>query len=182
MNPPAARAAILIVELMVFFIVTAFTSYFISHASTIRPAPGEALPPHFPVIAYEGDRDRPAASGYRVVTWSEWELLAQRRPAASLLLPERVATVKIGETGEASFIASEPAAGKQSVTLKWRTGGGEQEAHYVAEARAIEPRLLRTLGSQTLLMGAAAGFVAGLFAGRAMRRRWLAVPGRWAPP
>jgi hypothetical protein len=182
MNPAAARAAVLIVELMVFFAVTAFTSQFISHASAIRPEPGEAPPPHFPVIAYEGDRARPLPSGYRVVPWSEWELLAQRKPGVSLLLPERAATVQIGEAGEASFVAGAIAAEKQSVELKWRTGGGEQEARYVAQARTIEPQLLRTLGSQTLLMGAAAGFVAGLFTGRVLRRRWLAVPGSWVPP
>ena len=182
MNLSAARVSVLIVELLVFFTVTVFTSYFISHASAIRPASGEAPPPHFPVIAYEGDRAKPAQSGYRVVPWSEWELLAQRRPQASLLLPERAATVQIGDTGEASFKAADESGAKQSIELRWRTGGGEQEAHYVAQARSIEPRLLRTLGSQTLLMAAAAGFVAGLMTGRALRRRWLAVPGRLAPP
>lgn len=181
MGPSAARVSVLIVELLVFFAVTAFTSYFISYASAIKPEPGEAPPPHFPVIAYEGDRAKPAQSGYRVVPWSEWELLVQRRPQASLLLPERAATVRIGDIGEASFTATDEGA-KQSIELKWRTAGGEQEARYVAEDRSIEPRLLRTLGSQTLLMGAAAGFVAGLMIGRALRRRWLAVPGTWAPP
>jgi hypothetical protein len=182
MSPTAARVSVLIVELLVFLTVTAFTSYFISHASAIKPAPGEVPPPHFPVIAYEGDRAKPAPSGYRVVPWNEWELLAQRRPQASLLLPEPAATVRIGDTGEASFTATDEPGAKQSIELRWRTGGGEQEAHYVAQARSIEPSLLRTLGSQTLLMGAAAGFVAGLMIGRALRRRWLAVPGTWAPP
>jgi hypothetical protein len=180
MNPSAARIGILIIELMVFFIVTAFTSYFISHASAIKPAPGEAPPPQFPVIVYDGDRARPAPGGYRVMQWSDWEKLAQGRSHATLLLPERAATVRIGEAGEASFTSIEESAARQSVALKWRTGAGEQEAHYVAQARSIEPRLMRTLGTQTLLMGAAAGFVAGLMTGRALRRRWLAVPGRWA--
>ena len=182
MNPSARRVAILIVELMVFFTVTAFMAHFISNASAIKPAPGEAPPPQFPVIVYEGDRARPAPGGYRVVQWSEWEKLAQRRPDASLLLPERSATVQIAETGEASFTSIEESAARQAVELRWRTGGGEQEAHYVAQARSIEPRLMRTMGTQTLLMGAAAGFVAGLMIGRALRRRWLAVPGTWAPP
>jgi hypothetical protein len=182
MTLSAARVSVLIVELLVFFTVTVFTSYFISHASAIRPAPGETPPPQFPVISYEGDRARPAASGYRVVPWSEWELLAQRRPEATLLLPERAQTVRIGDSGEASFTASGEAGAKQSIELTWRTGAGEQEAHYVAQARSIEPRLLRTLGTQTLLMGAAAGFVAGLMIGRALRRRWLAVPGYVVPP
>jgi len=166
----------------VFFIVTALMAHFISHASAIKPAPGEAPPPQFPVIVYEGDRARPAPGGYRVMQWSDWERLAQRRPDVTLLLPERAATVQIGEAGEASFTSIEESATRQSVELRWRTGGGEQQAHYVAEARGIEARLMRTLGTQTLLMGAAAGFVAGLFTGRAMRRRWLAVPGTWAPP
>jgi hypothetical protein len=182
MNPAAARVSVLIVELLVFFTVTAFTSYFISHASAIRPAPGEAPPPHFPVVVYEGDRAKPAPSGYRVLPWNEWELLAQRRPEASLLLPERAASLRLGDSGEASFTAAGEAGTAQSVELRWHTGGGEQEARYIAQARSIEPRLLRTLGTQTLLMGAAAGFVAGLMTGRALRRRWLAVPGRWASP
>jgi len=182
MNPSARRVAILIVELMVFFTVTAFMAHFISHASAIKPGPGEAPPPQFPVIVYEGDRARPGPGGYRVMPWSDWEKLAQRRPDATLLLPERAATVQIGETGEVSFTASEESATRQSVELKWRTGGGEQQAHYIAEARSIEPRLMRTLGTQTLLMGAAAGFIAGLFTGRGMRRRWLAIPGTLVPP
>ena len=182
MTPAATRISVLIVELLVFFTVTVFTSYFISHASAIRPEPGEAPPPQFPVLVYEGDRAKPAPAGYRVMPWNEWEPLAQRRPEASLLLPERAATVQLGDTGEATFTATRDAGSGQSVELRWRRGGGEQEAHYVAHARTIEPRLLRTLGSQTLLMGAAAGFVAGLMTGRALRRRWLAVPGRLAPP
>ena len=182
MNPAAARISVLIVELLVFFTVTVFTSYFISHASAIRPAPGEAPPPRFPVVVYEGDRAKPAPSGYRVMPWSEWELLAQRRPEASLLPPERAATLRLGDAGEATFTTTGDGGPGRSVELTWRTGGGEQEAHYVAQARSIEPRLLRTLGTQTLLMGAAAGFVAGLMTGRALRRRWVAVPGTWAPP
>ncbi len=182
MNPSAARIGILIIELMVFFIVTAFTAHFISHASAIKPAPGEAPPPQFPVLVFEGDRARPAPGGYRVMPWSEWEKLAQGRSHATLLLPERAATVQIGEAGEVSFTAVEESAARQSVELTWRTGGGEQEVHYVAQERSIEPRLVRTMGTQTLLMGAAAGFVAGLMIGRSLRRRWLAVPGRWASP
>lgn len=182
MNPSAARVAILIFELMVFFTVTAFTSHFISHASALKPATGESPPPQFPVIAYDGDRARPVPGGYLVVPWGEWAQVAEKRPGASLLLPERAAVVKIGDAGEASFTAGEESASRQSVELRWRTAGGEQEAHYIAHARTIEPRFLRTLGSQTLLMGAAAGFVAGLFTGRAMRRRWLAQPGYFAAP
>ena len=181
LNPAAARVSVLIVELLVFFMVTAFTSYFISHASAIRPEPGEAPPPQFPVLVYEGDRAKPAPAGYRVMPWSEWEPLAQRRPDASLLLPERAATLALGESGEASYTATGD-GDAQAVELIWRKGGGEQEARYLARARGIEPRLLRTLGTQTLLMGAAAGFVAGLMTGRTLRRRWLAVPGRLAPP
>jgi hypothetical protein len=182
MSPTAARVGILIIELMVFFIVTAFTAYFISHASAIRPAPGEAPPPQFPVIFHEGGRAQPAPGGYRVMQWSEWEKWAQDRPDATLLLPERAATVRLGETGGATFTSSGESAARQSVELTWRAGGGEQQVQYIARARSIEPRYMRTLGTQTLLMGAAAGFVAGLFSGRAMRRRFLAVPGRWATP
>lgn len=181
MSLSAARVGILIVELMVFLTVAAFTAHFISHASALEPAPGEAPPPQFPVIVYEGDRARPAPNGYQVMTWSEWQKGAERRSGATFLLPERAATVRIGEAGEASFTSREMEASRQSVELRWRTGGGEQEARYIAQARTIEPQSLRTLGTQTLLMGAAVGFVAGLFTGRAMRRRWLAVPGRLAP-
>jgi hypothetical protein len=125
MNPATARVGILIVELMVFFTVTAFMANFISHASAIKPAPGEAPPPQFPVLVHEGKRDGPAPRGYRVVTWAEWEKMAERRPAASLLLPERAATVSLGDAGEASFITVEMPGSRQSVELRWRTGGGE---------------------------------------------------------
>ena len=182
LSPSAARVAILIAELMIFFTVTAFTSYFISHASASRPAAGEAPAPDFPVVVYDGDGAGRGPGSYRVLQWSEWEQVAGQRPGASLLLPERAATVRIGDAGEASFTSREDSPSRQSIELRWRTGGGEQEAHYIAQARSIEPLLLRTLGTQTLLMGAAVGFLAGLFTGRAMRRRWLAQPGTWAAP
>jgi hypothetical protein len=182
MNPAVLRAAVLATELVVFLVVMAFTSYFISQASAWQPAHGEAAPARFPVIAYEGDRERPEPRNYFVVPWSEWQGVAEKRPGATLLLPERAATVKVGDAGEAAFKVTDAPGSRQAVELKWRTGGGEQEAHYVAEARSIEPRYLRTLGTDTLLMGAAVGFLAGLFTGRALRRRWLAQPGYVVPP
>lgn len=182
MNPAVLRGVILATELLVFLMVTAFTAYFISHASALQLAAGEAPPAQFPVIAYDGDRVRPEAKNYLVVPWSEWEETASKRPGASLLLPERAASIKIGDVGKASFTATDEAESRQTVELAWRTSGGEQQVRYVAQARSIEARYLRTLGTQTLLMGAAAGFIAGLFAGRAMRRRWLAQPGYVVPP
>jgi len=181
MNPAVLRASILAIELMVFFIVTAFTSYFISHASAWQLAQGETPPAQFPVIAYDGDRGRPEPQNYFIVQWSEWQDVTEKRPAATLLLPERAASIKLGDAGEASFTVTEEPGSRQAVELKWRTGGGEQEARYIAQARSIEPRYLRTLGTQTLLMGAAVGFLTGLFTGRAMRRRWLAQPGTIVP-
>jgi len=181
MNPAAMRAAILAIELMVFFIVTAFTAYFISHASALQFAAGDAPPAQFPVIAYDGDRGRPEPRNYFVVLLGEWQGVAEKRPAATLLLPERAASIKIGDAGEASFTVNEEPGSRQAVELRWRTRGGEQEARYIAQARSIEPRYLRTLGTQTLLMGAAVGFLTGLFTGRALRRRWLARPGTIVP-
>ena len=176
------RAFIFVIELMVFFIVTAFASYFISHASAWQLAQGETAPAQFPVIAYDGDRGHPEPQNYFIVPWSEWEGIAEKRPAATLLLPERSASVRIGDAGEASFTVTEEPGSRQAVTLRWRTGGGEQEARYIAQAQRIEPRYLRTLGTQTLLMAAAVGFLTGVFTGRVMRRRWLAQPGTFAPP
>ena len=181
MNPAVLRGSILAIELMVFFIVTAFASYFISHASAWQAAQGETPPAQFPVIAYDGDRGRPEPQNYFIVPWSEWQGATEKRPAATLLLPERSASIRIGDTGEASFTVTEEPGSRQAVALKWRTGGGEQEAHYISQAQSIEPRYLRTLGTQTLLMSAAVGFLAGLFTGRAMRRRWLAQPGTIVP-
>jgi hypothetical protein len=183
MNPGAKRVATLITELMVFLVVTAFTAYFISHASALHIEPGEAPPAQFPVIAYDGDRARPDPKNYRVMPWSEWEAFAAGKPGASLLLPERAAAnIRIGDAGEASFTATDGAESRQIVELTWRTGGGEQHARYVAQARGIEARYLRTLGSQTLLTGVLVGFVCGLLVGRTLRKRWLALPGRFAPP
>jgi hypothetical protein len=181
MNPAVMRACILAIELVVFLIVTAFTAYFISHASALLLVPGDAPPAQFPVIAYDGDRDRPEPRNYFVVPWSEWETTAAKRPRASLLLPERAASIKIGDAGEATFAVTEEPGSRQAVEFRWRTGGGEQEARYIAQAQSIEPRYLRTLGTQTLLMSAAVGFLTGLVTGRAMRRRWLAQPGTFAP-
>jgi hypothetical protein len=182
MTPAARRIAILITELMVFFVGTAFTAYFIAHASALHLAPGDATPAQFPVIAYDGDREKPAPQNYRVMPWSEWETFASGKPAASLLLPQGAATVKVDEAGEAIFTATPESESRQSVELTWRTAGGEQHARYIAEARSIDPRYLRTLGSQTFLMSVLVGFVCGLIVGRVMRRRWLVQPGYVVPP
>lgn len=181
MNPTVLRAAVLATELVVFLMVTVFTSYFISQASAWQHAQGETPPARFPVIAYDGDRERPDPRNYLVVLWSEWQSVVEKRPAASLLLPQRAASVTIGDAGEASFTVSDAPESRQAVELRWRTGGGEQEARYIAQAQSIEPRYLRTLGTDTLLMGAAVGFLTGLFTGRALRRRWLAQPGYVVP-
>jgi hypothetical protein len=181
MTPAAVRAAILVAELMVFFIVTAFMTYFISHAGALVLSPGDAPPAQFPVIAYDGDRKQPEPKHYLVVPWSEWESVAAKRPGASLLLPERAARIRIGET-EATFTASNESESRQNVELTWRSSSSEQHVRYVAQARAISPAYYRAVSTHTLLVGAAIGFVAGLFAGRAMRRRWMTQPGYLAPP
>lgn len=171
------RAAVLAVELMVFFLVTAFTSYLLSHAAAWQHGQDDKPPARVPVLAFEGNRERPEPQNFFIVPWSEWQSFAEKRPGATLLLPERSATIQMGDAGEASFTVTD-----QVVELRWRTGSGEQNARYIAQAGSIEPRYLRTLGTDTLLMGAAIGFLAGLFTGRALRRRWLAQPGSVASP
>lgn len=181
MSPVAKRVSILITELMVFFLVTALASYFIAYASALQFSEGDAPPAQFPVIAYDGDRARPDPRNYFVVPWSQWEATAARRPGASLLLPERSATIRMGDADEASFTAAGESESRQAVELVWRSEGREHFARYAAQAQSIEPRYLRTFGTQAFLMGVVAGFVAGLLAGRVMRRRWLAQPGYYAP-
>ena len=182
MSPAALRVGILIIELTVFFIVTAFATYFMSHAGALDFAPGEAPPAQFPVIAYDGDRARPEPKNYVVVAWSEWDGLEKKRPGTSLLLPEPAAAVRVGDAGDARFKVTDETESSQAIELTWRTAGGEQQVRYVARAGAIEPRYYRAVTGNTLLLGAAMGFVAGLLIGRAMRRRWLAQPGTFAPP
>jgi len=177
----ATRIAILITELMAFFFVTAFTTYFISHAGALQMTAADTPPAYFPVIAYDGNRERPDAKNYRVVPWSEWEGLAAKRPGASLLLPERSGKIRLGENSEASFTTAPEGESRQSVELTWTGNNGEQQVRYVAQARTIEPRYYRTVTTNTLLLGAAIGFVTGLLSGRVMRRRWLAQPGYFAP-
>ncbi|HSC96667.1 MAG TPA: hypothetical protein VLC73_17030 [Burkholderiales bacterium] len=192
MNPVVLRALILVTELLVFFIMTAFTSYFISHATAWQHGEGEAPPAQFPVIAYDGDRSRPNPRNYFVVRLGEWKGVAEKRPQATPLLPERIARMKIGDAGEASFtVTDEPASGQapstgsgqvpssgpgQIVELNWRAGGGDYVARYVARETGIEPRYLRMLGTNTFLGGAVIGFLAGVMVGRGLRRRFLARP------
>jgi hypothetical protein len=177
MTPAAARVAILIIELMTFFMGTALLSYFIAYASALEPAAGEAPPPQFPVIVFEGDRANPTSAHYHVMTWSEWEKRAAQKPGASLLLPESGATLSLPDNARAAFTAAPAPDDGQSIELRWHTGSGEQVARYVAQARAIQPLYVRTLSAQTLLTSAIAAFVLSLFLGRSLRRRWLAQPG-----
>ena len=122
MGPSATRIAILITELMVFFIVTAFTTYFISHAGALNFAAGDAPPADFPVIAYDGDREKPDAKRYRVMPWSDWQSYAERNPGASLLLPEPSRAVQVGNEDQASFTVADGGESRQTVELTWRSG------------------------------------------------------------
>jgi hypothetical protein len=182
MSPSATRIAILIAELMTFLIVTAFTVQFISHAGALQFAEGDKLPAYFPVIAYDGDRARPDQKHYRVMPWGEWEKSAAAKPDASLLLPENSGELKLGESNSAAFTATPDGASRQTIELHWTANNTEQQVRYVAEERSLSPQYYRAITSNTLLLGAAAGFIAGMLLGRALRRRWLAQPGYLAPP
>ena len=181
MGPSAKRVAILIAELMVFFLVTAFMTYFFSHAGALQYAEKDAPPVHFPVIAYDGDRERPDTKNYLVVPWGEWEALVAKRPGASLLLPERSGNIRLGEDSKALFTAAPDGESRQSVELTWTGNNREQQVRYTAQARTLVPRYYRTVTTDTFLVGAALGFICGLLTGRSMRRRWLGGPGYYAP-
>lgn len=175
MNPFVSRVAILITELMVFFVVTVLMTNFIAYASAPEFAAGAAPPADFPVIAYDGKRDRPDAKGYVVVTWSQWEGIAGRRPGASLLLPERSGTLQLGDD-VASFTATDNGNSRQTVDLVWRTGAEERRARYVTEGRGAEPRDFRTITPKTLILGGMAGFAVGMLIGQLLRRRFPVRP------
>jgi hypothetical protein len=49
MNPAFLRAAVLAIELVVFFLVSAFTSYFLSHAAAWQRGQDDKPPARFPV-------------------------------------------------------------------------------------------------------------------------------------
>jgi hypothetical protein len=170
MNPFYLRVAILIAELMVFFTVTVLMTNFIAYASAPEFAPGAAPPADFPVVSYSGNRERPDPKGYVVVTWSQWEGIAARRPDASLLLPERSGTLPLGDDA-ASFNVTDSGPSRQTVDLIWRVGTEERRARYVTEGRAIEPHDFRTITPKTLILGGLAGFAVGMLVGQLLRRR-----------
>lgn len=172
MSPSATRVTILGTELVTFFLVTAFTTYFISHAGALHFGEKDSPPAFFPVIAYDGHREKPVAKGYFVVPWNEWEALAAKRPGASLLLPEPTGNLEIAGS-KVLFAAAPDGDGRQAVELTWTGGNSEQQVRYRAQARAIEPRFYRTVTTNTFFMGAGIGFITGVFTGRVMRRRWL---------
>lgn len=171
-NPAAARAVILVVELLTFLLGTAALAYFISYASAVEPAPDEPLPTQFPVIVYEG-QGKTAARGYRVMSWKEWEKQAAALPEATFLLPERSGRIELGSGTYAAFESAPESAERQAIGLRWRTADGERVSRYLAQARSIEPRYFRVLASDTLLTSAVAAFVLSFFLGRALRSRWL---------
>jgi hypothetical protein len=155
---------------LVFFAVTAFMTYFISFASAPEFTAGAVPPADFPVIAYDGNRDRPEPKYYLVVPWSEWEGLAGKRPGASLLLPERSGTLQLGDN-VASFTITADGNSRQTVELTWRTAGEERRTRYATEGRGIEPRDFRSITAKTVILGGLAGFAVGMLIGRLLRRR-----------
>jgi hypothetical protein len=182
MSPAATRVTILIAELMVFFMVTAFAVQFISYAGALEFAPADQPPASFPVIAYDGDRTKPDPKKYRVMPWSEWEKTAARQAGASLLLPEAAGKLQLGENGNAEFTAK-PADGgaRQSVELKWTGSSAEQQVRYATDGRTLSPLYFRNITTITLFLGGGLGFVAGMFAGRVLRRRWIGQTGYIVP-
>jgi hypothetical protein len=181
MSLAARRAAILVAELLTFFLVTAFMTYFISLASAPALAPDEAPPAEFPVLAFDGDPARPAAEHYRILRWSEWEHYAAKHPEAKLLLPERSRALDFGAAGAVSFSARESGEGRQAIELVWRAENEERRSRYAAQARAIEPHSLLVISARTFFLAALAGFGIGTMAGKLLRRRWLPRPGTIVP-
>ena len=181
MKLSALRAAILITELLTFLMVTTVMTYFISYVAAPEFAPGTEPPADFPVVAYDGDREKPDAKRYRVMPWSDWQGYAERNPGASLLLPEQSRALQVGPEDQASFSVTDRGESRQSVDLTWRSGSEERRARYVAQARALEPRSLHTITTRTFLLAALAGFGAGMLIGRLLRRRWLPRPGDIVP-
>lgn len=177
MNLAALRALILVVELLTFLVATAALTYFISFVAAPEFAPGSEPPADFPVIVYDGDRERPEAKGYRVMPWSDWQTYVENNPAASLLLPEPSRAVQVGDRDQASFSVTKGDETRQTVELTWRSGSEERRALYLAQARALEARSLHTINTRTFLLAALGGFGAGMLIGRFMRRRWLPRPG-----
>lgn len=170
MNPFVSRVAILITELVVFLAVTALMTYFISFASAPEFAAGAAPPAEFPIIAYDGNREKPEPKNYLVVPWREWEGLTGKRPGASLLLPERFAIIQVGDN-VATFTVTEDGTSRQTVELVWRTSGEERRTRYATEGRGVEPRDFRTITAKTVILGGMAGFAAGMLIGKLLRRR-----------
>ena len=181
MNPTATRVAILIAELMTFFIVTAFAVQFISHAGALEMAAGDKPPATFPVIVYQGDRARPDAKNYRVMPWSEWEKLADKQAGATLLMPEAAGKLKLGEQGNAEFTAKPAGEARQAVDLRWTGNSAEQQVRYETDGRSLSPHYFRNITTITLFIGGALGFAAGMYLGRMLRRRWLGQPGYLVP-
>ncbi|HKU69709.1 MAG TPA: hypothetical protein VJQ51_02625 [Burkholderiales bacterium] len=181
MNLTATRVAILIAELMTFFIVTAFAVQFISYAGALEFAAGDKPPATFPVIVYDGDRARPDPKNYRVMPWSEWEKLADKKAGATLLMPEAAGKLKLGEQGNAEFTAKPEGEARQSVDLRWTGNSAEQQVRYNARERTIEPHYFRNITTITLFIGGALGFAAGMYLGRVLRRRWLGQTGYFVP-
>ena len=181
MNLSARRAVILVTELLTFLMVTTVMTYFISYVAAPEFAPGSEPPADFPVIAYDGNREKPDAKRYRVMPWSDWQGYAEGNPGASLLLPEQSRAVQVGDQDQASFSVTDSGEQRQSVDLTWRSGNEERRARYLAQARALEPRSLQTINTRTFLLAALAGFGAGMLIGRFIRRRWLPRPGDIVP-
>jgi hypothetical protein len=181
MSPSATRVAILIVELVVFFMVTAFAVQFISYAGALEMTAGDKPPATFPVIVYDGDRTRPDAKNYRVMPWSEWEKLAEKQARATLLMPEAAGKLKLGENGSAAFTAKPDGEASQSVELHWTGNSTEQQVRYVTDGRTLSPRYYRNISTITLFLGGALGFAAGMYLGRVLRRRWIGQAGYIVP-
>ncbi len=175
------RSLVLAAELTVFLLVTTAASGVLSYASALRFSETDAPPADFPVVVYEGERASPQPGSYSVMRWSEWQAARDKRPAATLLLPERARSLELPDRTRAAFNVRDGGEAQQTVELTRRTADGEQQAIYLAQAREAKPRYLRSSGANILILGAIIGFMAGLYAGRRLRKRYLA-PAGLRPP
>jgi len=179
-SPTFARALVLAAELAVFFLVTVAMANFIAYASADRFGESDAPPADFPLLVFEGDRASPGPKDYSVVTWSEWQAVRESRPAASLLLPETSRSLQLAGQARAKFSVTEGDESQQTVELNWVVGDRERYAVYVAQAGEIRPRYARSSGTVTFLFAAIIGFLAGMWVGKLLRRRYLASAARTA--
>lgn len=165
-----SRAALVVLQFLVFLVVTGFSAKAISHLNAREYGTGDAPAGSFPVVA----ADPRAKFRYELVQWEQIDKFRQRNPQATFRLAESAGRFALPLEGEfepsVSFRVLEATATGQHVEVTWKSDDREIVSRYTTDGAVVRPAYFRAWGAANVLVGIVPGLLVAWLLGWSVRR------------